>query len=168
MPSAIVATAGAANANSYLTRAEADIYFGDRLFASRWTGASNDNKDQALLWATKLIDATIIFTGEKTAASQALEWPRTGMLDRNGDAVSTSTIPQLLKDITAEVALTLLASDRLAESDASVQGLSSLRAGPVTLTFKESIPAPKAVAETIYNMFVFSWIWRAIPGPLIV
>src|SRR5690606_1035655 len=37
MATAIVATVGAANANSYVSEAEADTYFGDRLNATAWT-----------------------------------------------------------------------------------------------------------------------------------
>lgn len=168
MPSSLDTTAGGTNANSYVSLEEANTYFDDRPNSSRWTAATDNQKKQALLFATKLIDATVRFTGSKVSSTQALEWPRTGMLDRNGNSLSSSVIPTLLKNIVCEIALTTLASDRMAELDASVQGLTSLRAGPVTLSFKDTIPAPKAVADTIYNMFVFSWIWRQVPGPVLV
>jgi hypothetical protein len=168
MAATVNAATGDPSANSYVTLSDANSYFDTRLHGAVWTSASDDNKNRALIWATRLIDATVRFTGQKTNPSQALEWPRTGMFDRDETAISASTIPDLLKVITCEVALTLLSSDRLQESEAAVAGLSSLRAGPVTLNFKDAIPAPAAVSEGIYRMFIFSWIWRVIPGPLVV
>jgi len=40
----------------YRTRAEADTYFGDQLFATDWTGASDGDKDLALEMASAAID----------------------------------------------------------------------------------------------------------------
>ncbi len=55
MPTVII-TPGASNANSYCSRADGDAYHEAHLYASAWTGATADQKDAALFWATRLLD----------------------------------------------------------------------------------------------------------------
>ena len=78
--STLVATAKATNANTYATRAEANQYHEDRpAVGTTWASASNDQKDQALLWATKLMEALFDWTGYASTTTQALGWPRMGL-----------------------------------------------------------------------------------------
>ena len=74
--STLVATAKGASSNSFATRDDANQYFEDRPGNTSWTRASNDQKDQALLFSTKMIDKIYRFRGEKTTTTQALSWPR--------------------------------------------------------------------------------------------
>ncbi len=79
-PPVLVATVGAATANTYITQADATTYFSSRANATSWTGASSDNKDIALLMATDLLDREK-WKGTKGstptgALTQALAWPR--------------------------------------------------------------------------------------------
>jgi len=63
--------------NSYATVAEADTYFGDRLGADAWSGASQIDKPKALITATSVIDMED-YLGDKVDPDQALEFPRVG------------------------------------------------------------------------------------------
>ena len=77
----IVATAGAANANSYLTLSDAqDLIDGlmedDDVVA--WGTATTDQKNSALYSATQRIDRER-FLGARATDTQALQWPRTGV-----------------------------------------------------------------------------------------
>jgi hypothetical protein len=49
-------------------------------------------------------------------------------------------------------------SDRTAESDVEAQGISSLKAGPVSLVFKESESSSGIIPDNILNLLVPSWI----------
>ena len=77
----IVATAGSATANSYLTLADANTII-EGLIAdddvAAWDGSSNDNKNRALFTATIRIDRER-FLGARATDTQALQWPRTGV-----------------------------------------------------------------------------------------
>ena len=42
--------------NTYISAADAEIYFDTRLFADTWTAASADDKAKALIMATKALD----------------------------------------------------------------------------------------------------------------
>jgi len=77
----IVATAGSATANSYITLSDAeDLIDGlikdDDVVA--WASASADDKNRALYTATQRIDRER-FLGARATDTQALQWPRTGV-----------------------------------------------------------------------------------------
>lgn len=71
---AIVATVGAANANSYLTVEQADAYLADRLGAEAWA-ALDGQKETALKQATRELDRHR-FKGCRANSDQALQFPR--------------------------------------------------------------------------------------------
>lgn len=161
----LVATPGASNANSYCTVAEANTYHDERLFTDDWTGASDDDKTKALIWATRQLDqmyAWAQFPTDSRDDGQALQWPRSGVVDV--DEISTiddDVVPRELKWATAEFARQLIVANRTADSDVETQGLLSLTAGPISLSFKDSVVAkvvPDAVAA-----FIPSW-WGVLKG----
>jgi hypothetical protein len=71
----IDATLGGASANSYVTLADADAYFETTPDSSTWTDKTNDQKNRALISATRWIDA-LSFYGDRCSTTQALKWPR--------------------------------------------------------------------------------------------
>lgn len=75
MAAVIDATLGGASANSYVTLADADAYFETTPDSSTWTDKTNDQKNRALISATRWIDA-LSFYGDRCSTTQALKWPR--------------------------------------------------------------------------------------------
>lgn len=120
----IVATPASPSANSYITEAEATTYFGGRLYASAYTSASTADKQAALIWATALLDQSIDWNGSIRTQTQKLRWPRSGLVDLDHRTIDYDTIPQILKDATAEMALALLSRDRMVEPDLLGLGMS--------------------------------------------
>lgn len=155
--SALDATVGGADANVYLLLSEAEQYHSDRPPAgTTWSGASDDTKNKALLWATKLMDVMFDWKGQVVGETQALMWPRIVLYHRNNYQVLSTEIPWELKDATAEYARQLIASDRTADSDVETQGITSLKAGPVALEFKDAVSA-KVVPDAVVNLIPDSW-----------
>lgn len=157
--SALVTTAGSALANAYVDLATADQYHADRPPASgnAWASATTDQKTAAILWATRLMDAMWQWIGYPVDAVQALLWPRGAMLKLNGwEYVPLTQIPPELQRATAEYARQLLASDRMADSDVETQGIKSLSAGPVSLSFKDDVYA-KNVPDAVFNLIPTHW-----------
>jgi hypothetical protein len=173
----LVATPGAANANSYLTLAEATAYFETRLPIPEWDEV--DSQEGMLIMATRLMESMYspmrklvrvqppgqsyylirpTWTGSPASSTQRLAWPRLGMYDRNGNAIASTVIPQELKDATAELAGQLAKGDRTLDSDASIQGLSSIRAGSVSLSFKDAFDATKVIPDIVFGLLVPSWL----------
>lgn len=180
MPVVLDATVGGISANSYLTVAEADAYFETRLHATAWE--DTEEKDRALMMATRVLNMMAqplkyLVTGKTTSESffktrrqwtgspatttQKLAWPRTGMFDANGNAIASNVIPDALKEATAELAFQLLDADRTLDSDIQVQGLTSIRAGSVSLSFKDMVEA-KVLPDAVWNLMPPSWFTEEI------
>jgi hypothetical protein len=163
----IVATPGAADANSYATLDEAASYFEVRLHDEAWESAATEDQKAALVWATRLIDgfdpcpdlpSTLgPWTGTVSSATQALAWPRTGMTDSNGRAIASTVIPNQLKWAEFEQALALLKADRTLESAAGAQGITRLKAGSVELGFKDEITI-QSIAPGVRALLPRSWV----------
>ena len=81
MAISIVATAGATNANSYLTLADAQAII-DGLVEDAdvlaWAAGSTDSRNRALYTATQRLDRER-YLGARATDTQALQWPRTGV-----------------------------------------------------------------------------------------
>lgn len=137
---AIDTTVGSASANSYATVSEYKTYWGSRLFNTAQLAASDGVIEAALEWACRLLDATFRWKGGAVDDVQSLNWPRNGVLSPNGFAIDPTTIPRQLKDAQSEYAGVLLSGDRTADDPSlKIMGsetiLSSVKAGPVALTF---------------------------------
>jgi hypothetical protein len=151
------ATAGGPSANSYATVAEGTSYHEGRLHSSAWTDASATDKAAALVWATRLLDGTFAWAGWPDTSSQALQWPRSGIVARNPFVVvPEGVVPQEIKNATAELARLLITSDRASDSDLEVQGITSVRAGSVALTFSGSA-SRRVVPSALYDLIPSHW-----------
>ena len=106
MAPVLVATLAGATSNSYITVADASIYFDNRLDATDWAAATADNKAASLITATGWLD-TLDFYGDRSATTQALKWPRIDVTCDGIEATATF-IPREIKDATCETALALL------------------------------------------------------------
>lgn len=170
----IVATPGVANANSYETLVEAQAYFDARLVMAGWDDA--DDQSVLLVMATRILNAyatggRILVTpsngnpyyklrrqwsGTPATTTQALAWPRNGMFDANGNAIPNTVIPQALKDAESEMAGQLGTGDRTLDNDVIVQGLTSVRAGSVALSFKDYIET-RVLPDAVWLLMPSSW-----------
>ena len=131
-------TPGSPTQDSYATLAEFETYAASRLPALSWfTSATDPQKEAALRAAARELDACFAWTGTAVDDTQALTWPRSGMLTRNGYSIATTAIPNDLKNAQCEFALQLGAGDRLADNDPLKKGITSIKAGSVALTFSD-------------------------------
>lgn len=155
--SSLVVTVGAANANAYVDLTVADQYHLDRPpVGTTWADATAIDREKAIIWATKLLDAMYIWFGSVVDGDQALLWPRHGLLYRSGYFVPSDIIPTELQEATAEFARQLLVDDLAANSDIDTQGLRSITAGPISLTFKDFVP-PKVVPDVVFSLIPDEW-----------
>jgi hypothetical protein len=156
---ALVTTPGASDANSYASLAEADAYFAARLRSTSWTDASDADQEAALIEAARILDAIVEWTGGAVDDVQVLMWPRTGMATRRGFPIPTSgstSIPTELKQAQYELAIRLLEEDVKADNEISVEGITRLKAGPVELSFKDTI-ARKVLPDFVRELLPSSW-----------
>jgi hypothetical protein len=153
----VVATAGASNANSYLSVAAADDLANLYLGTLNWASASTDNKGRALIMATRYLDE-LSYVGSRASTTQSLLWPRTDA--ECGDWSFTSNeIPQPIKQATFDLAEHLLGdSTALSGSGASsgelIPGIpnANLKRARVDVIDVEFNSTSQAEAKTALNV----------------
>jgi hypothetical protein len=147
------AGAGLIAANSYADLADGNAYHDGHLYASAWTGASDDQKAVALVMASRLIDAEFQFNGTRTNAVQGLQWPRAKCPEPDNvhvplsvllpipyDYVQYDTVPKAVVEATCEMARAMLIEDRTA--DPLGEGLKSTALGGNATTFDKTDRRP--------------------------
>lgn len=173
----IITTPAAPDANSYADMAFANAYFEQRLpLPVEWV-ASGDLEARALLTAARYLDViasplTVFvppqggqapyyhtrpqWTGTPSTTTQRLSWPRVGMYDRNGNIIDPMVLPVDLKLAQCEFAGQLKVQDRTLDNDVITQGIKSVSAGSVAVTFKDMID-PAVWPQAVWNLLVPSW-----------
>lgn len=162
----LVTTVGAANANSWASVVEFKAYRDARLpsVASVLT-ATDPQIEAALIVAARAMDSDLAWTGTAVDAVQAMTWPRVGMFTRNGFTISTTTIPQQLKDAQSEWAYQLLAgTDFTADNDAQKQGIASVKAGSVAVTFQSVDSSTRESVDMIIRRLGSDFNYLTAPG----
>lgn len=86
---ALVATVGSASANAYLTAAAARIILNGVPNSSAFD--EDDAGDVAIVYATAMLDA-LAYQGRKTATTQALAFPRFGIVDPNSGLDASTSV----------------------------------------------------------------------------
>jgi hypothetical protein len=127
------ATPGSPTANSLTTVAAADDYLLEaRLHVgSEWKGLTEEEKQAALIWATREIEH-YEFIGRIADLSQALSWPRSNAKLRDGRTLDETTVPGMVQDATAEMALFVAQADRSAL--ALGDQYEKIKVGPIEIT----------------------------------
>ncbi len=131
---------GSTTANSYLSVDDADQYFENYGNTSTWTALDAADKEQALRFGTQFLETRFAaqWLGRKANKTQALAWPRCG-IHVDGYLLDDASLPQKLKDATAEAALRYLTDGELfpdVDNPGSVQ--------------REKVAADGAEVETAY------------------
>jgi hypothetical protein len=165
-------TLGKVEYNSFCDLIEADDYHARRLNNSGWRTADEDTKNSALYHATDILHRQK-WMGAPTETIQALAWPRkyvpnrltlsrdNGLISDNYDYLESSvqyldenTVPQFLRDATAELANYLMVRAATGKNEASQYSdqLSSLSlgGGAVSLSFREEA---KYVTDMPHQVF---------------
>jgi hypothetical protein len=139
-------------ANAYADIAFADAYFETHPYPTPWVDVGDDEKCRALVHGARMMDTWYEWDGDVSSADQSMLWPRDGVIGPNGYEENSEEVPVRIKQGNCEMANSLLAGNRAADSDVEAQGLSSLSVGNVALEFKGSVtakPIPDAVANLV-------------------
>ena len=154
MAATINATLSSATANSYVTLADANSYFETVPDSATWTNKTDDQKNRALISATRWIDS-LNYLGDRCDEDQALKWPRNNY-DVDGVELECSLIPAQIKYATYELARAL-ANDTGAITDSTgTTGLyDEVKLGDLQVKYSKTSQA----VGTINNVFdVYPWL----------
>lgn len=120
--------------NSYISVADASEYFALAVHGAAWVSADTSVREAALVSATRMLDRQR-WSGSKASPSQALQWPRSGLTDRDGNTLSDATVPQEVVDATCELALSLIDNPDLQNSDNSGSNIKRVKADTVEVEY---------------------------------
>ena len=106
---------GWSDTNAYLEVEDADQIIENYGNSSDWSAATEEQKQNAIREATRYLDLHYYWDGYKVYEDQALKWPRYEMYDEDGNAIDEETIPEVLKQACAYLALKVIEGDTLLE-----------------------------------------------------
>ena len=120
----------------YGTQADATIYFGGAIHGTAWFAADDDTQAKALVTSTRMLDRQV-WQGTKTAPSpgQTLDWPRTGVVDREGNPVDPNTVPEGIVFGSYELANILISNAAVQDTKDAGSNISSVGAGSARVAF---------------------------------
>jgi len=148
---ALNATISAVDANSYVTLAEANAYFLDRMHSSAWE--DEDDKDKLLISSSRMLDWYMKWKGVKGSSVQSMQWPRTGVIRPDGTEVDDDVIPFEVRIAVYELAFVNIEADRTAEDP--LAGIGEVKAGSLTVKAGPEKPNQtnaKVIPSQIYNI----------------
>lgn len=123
----------ASNANS-----ETDTFWNGRLGAERtaWEAASEDDQNRALVVAADWLDRASTYSGTKTLATQARQWPRDGASNTCIDSLITDgTVPDDIFYAQAWLAGVVLADNSASSSRGEGSNVRQAKAGSASVEF---------------------------------
>lgn len=125
-----------ADSNSYVAVADADDYYEiDQNFAATWTAYTTGQKEERLAWSSRILDQKCLFEGYRVASTQSMRWPRYGVCDKDGEAISRTTIPWQLQEAVLEHLKYSVTNDATTGSD--VDYLSKVVVDVIELEYQE-------------------------------
>lgn len=124
------------NLVSYVTVEESDLMAITIPKASAWVDLDEALKLSSLSYSSKMLDSFFDWKGNIASEAQSLRWPRKDVYDRDGRLLSSTDIPQVIKDSTFLLALSVSSN----ELNGTTPGnLDSLKIGPISLSFDTSV-----------------------------
>ncbi len=157
---AIIATAGAADANSYVTMEEAEAYLATRFGGAVFAAADESDQEIALIQATRQIDRHR-FHGRKNSVEQALEFPRAYPYT---EPVTPSEVPRKVKDACCEQALHLVAHKDAGgagkRQQLQAEGVQSFSVGDLSETFAPGLAGASEALCNDARVLLRGWIDR--------
>ena len=151
MAAVIDATVSGVSANSYVTLAAADAYFETVPDSSSWSDKTSDQRNRALISATRWIDA-LSFYGDRCTTTQALKWPREDF-EVDGIKLVCTLIPIEIKVATYELARALANDTDAITGSTGTTGLyDQVELGELKVKYKASSTTPGMV-NNVFDLY---------------
>lgn len=134
MPIIVEDGTGLADAEAYISVADADTYFAARGSAI-WAALTTEQKEQALRAGSDYMAAVYgaRWKGYRVTETQALDWPREDVV-ANGFDIDNDVVPAAVARANAELAVRASAGELLADQGAQVK---SEQVGPIAVTYQD-------------------------------
>ena len=127
--------------NSYVSLAEMLAYVTDRkpdpAVRTAWVALSDDLKATYLANATRSLDYSCEWIGDRYSRDQKLDWPRSNAY-YDGFLLDNTTFPQAVKDATCEMACWSMENNGVISISQNA-GYDSIKVGPINIDFNENV-----------------------------
>lgn len=152
-------------ANSYVSVEEADNFYALHLYGAAWSAATTQQKQAALVMATRTLNASVVWKGAPITHIQRLQWPRQGVvlnyqLDLTVNPilgyenttypsfmlVEPSIVPWAVKAATCEYCRYILVDDRETTKDQS--NVIAEQVGPISVRYQPNT-RPDILPESV-------------------
>ena len=154
MAATINATLKSETANSYVTLTEANSYFEPAPESSTWTNKTDDQKNRALIAATRWID-TLVYYGDRCDNGQALKFPRNNYKVDDVELTCT-TIPNNIKYAQYELARALANdTDAITGNTGTDGNIEEVKLGDIQVKYNTSSQGTGSVNNI---MDVYPWL----------
>jgi len=140
---------GVAGANSYRTTAQIDAWVLTNPHDTTWAALAQAAKDGYAVMACRVMNEHMDWDGWVVDADQALDLPRSGMVDKNGNAVEKDEIPEAVQNAQCELARLLAIADRTADADTA--GFKEIGVGSIKLVI-DKMDRPSVLPDAVWNM----------------
>jgi len=161
-----MADAAVIGTNAYQDITAADAYMVNSVRgAAKWAALSDDEKNAALITSTRIFDKQW-WQGTKTqeAPTQLLDFPRTGMIDRHGNPIDDSTVPDDINYGSIEFAYDLSQDPSLEESGGQGSNVKKVEAGSAKVTFFKATGGVNGVGSQRFSPDVQEYISQYLDG----
>lgn len=149
---------------SYASVEEADrLMLVDPVRGPRWATRTPDQKGAALVAATNRLDL-FSYKGSKTGAPQPNQFPRTGIVDRDGVAVPDDEVPLDMANATIYLAGSIAAKPAAAGMNGSGSNNKRVKAGSAEVEFFKPTAGKPLADETAYALI--QWYLASMVGAI--
>ena len=140
---------GVSGANSYRSTADIDAWVLTNPHDTTWATLVQAAKNGYAVMSCRVMNEQMNWDGWQTDDEQSLDLPRSGMADKNGNAIDNDEIPSEIQNAQCELARLLAISDRTADND--MAGFREIGVGSIKLVADRS-DRPAVMADSVWNM----------------
>ena len=141
--------AGIENANSYVSIADIAAWVETNPHDSTWAALTDAQKSGYAVMACRVVNEQMAWDGWIINDDQALDLPRSGMVNKKGRSINDDEIPSEVQDAQCELARLFAISDRTADSD--TVGFSEISVGSIKLVMDKA-DNPVVMPSAVFSM----------------
>ena len=136
------------DANSYVSIATIDAWVLTNPHDSTWTALTDAQKNGYAVMSCRVLNEQVSWDGWQTDSDQALDLPRSGMTDSNGNSIDSDEIPTEIQNAQCELARLLAIEDRTADN--GMLGFKQIDVASISLIADKNDRAP-VLADSVWN-----------------
>jgi len=136
-------------ANSYCSIANITEWVLTNPHDSTWTTLTETQQKGYAIMSCRILNEQMDWDGWVIDADQALDLPRSGLVDKNGNYIDNDEIPTGVQNGQSELSRLLAIADRTGDSD--MAGYSQIVIGPINLVADKADNAP-VLPDAVWQM----------------